>query len=135
MAAKNARNWRAKRARSAKLYQKAHPKGPKSMNSGSGTGRTITLQTTLIHFEDGGSWRLVFASASIAFSTMSFQPSRSRPRCFIWAFTDGLSPSRKNRMRSDPFGAPSAYIRADSLEVLEVRSLVSDFLLLILSLF
>ena len=71
-----------------------------------------------------GGWRL-----SINISTNGSQLSSSLPRCSIWALTEGISPSRKNRMRSDSSGAPSA---SSSMEMLEVRRPILNFLLLVL---
>ena len=61
---------------------------------------------SISHKIDDVCW-LVFASASIVFSTNSFQLFCSRLRCFIWAFIDNLRPSLENQIRSNSFGAPS----------------------------
>ena len=71
-------------------------------------GRLLRRQRWSISHRIDGGCRLAFASASIAFLTSSSQLSCSRPRYSIWAFIDGLRPSRKNQIRSDSSRAPSS---------------------------
>ena len=97
-------------------------------------GRKRTLWATLIHLlEDGGG-----LEAGLCLSIDRFlnqcanvsQLSSSLPRYSIWALTKSLSPSQKNRTRSNSSGAPSASNLI--VEILEVRCPIVNFHLLVL---